>query len=191
MKNVMKSVTLGLVLAASAFAAHAVNPPAPVYDIKREFNIDLSSKNTAAFSDVFEGFTGKTFKDTFSFSISTKSDLDAALTSIATLRKSDLDITGFSLFKGSDLVAAGTQESGGKADFWTLSYTNLLQGAYSLAVTGKVLGTTGGSFGGNVNVSPVPEPATWGMMLGGLGLMGWIARRRKSSASTPTGFAAA
>lgn len=29
-------------------------------------------------------------------------------------------------------------------------------------------------------VSPVPEPATTGMMLAGLGLLGWMARRRKN-----------
>ena len=31
-------------------------------------------------------------------------------------------------------------------------------------------------------VSAVPEPATWGMLLGGLGLVGFIARRRKLAA---------
>lgn len=29
--------------------------------------------------------------------------------------------------------------------------------------------------------SPVPEPSTWGMLLGGLGLMGFAARRRKNA----------
>lgn len=31
------------------------------------------------------------------------------------------------------------------------------------------------------NVSAVPEPSTWGMLLGGLGLMGFIARRKHAS----------
>jgi hypothetical protein len=30
-----------------------------------------------------------------------------------------------------------------------------------------------------VNTSPVPEPETYGMMLSGLGILGFIARRKK------------
>ena len=33
----------------------------------------------------------------------------------------------------------------------------------------------------SISVSPVPEPETYGMMLMGLGLMGFVARRRKSN----------
>jgi len=31
-----------------------------------------------------------------------------------------------------------------------------------------------------LNVTPVPEPETWAMMLGGLGLVGWMTARRRS-----------
>ncbi|MCW5625569.1 MAG: PEP-CTERM sorting domain-containing protein [Burkholderiales bacterium] len=30
-------------------------------------------------------------------------------------------------------------------------------------------------------IAPVPEPATWAMMFGGLGIIGWLARRRRAS----------
>ena len=29
----------------------------------------------------------------------------------------------------------------------------------------------------NVRIAAVPEPSTWGMLLGGMGLVGWMARR--------------
>jgi hypothetical protein len=36
-------------------------------------------------------------------------------------------------------------------------------------------------FGANVILSSVPEPSTYALMLGGLGLVGWAARRRRSA----------
>jgi hypothetical protein len=38
----------------------------------------------------------------------------------------------------------------------------------------------------NWNVSPVPEPEIYAMMGVGLGLMGWVARRKKSKESATT-----
>ena len=35
----------------------------------------------------------------------------------------------------------------------------------------------------NVSISAVPEPATYGMLLGGLGVVGWLARRRRNLAA--------
>lgn len=34
-------------------------------------------------------------------------------------------------------------------------------------------------------LAPVPEPGSYAMLLGGLGLVGWLARRRKARAATP------
>ena len=38
----------------------------------------------------------------------------------------------------------------------------------------------GGSYGGVLQALPVPEPETYFMMLVGLGVMGFMARRRKT-----------
>jgi hypothetical protein len=44
-----------------------------------------------------------------------------------------------------------------------------------------MVSNTAASFGGAVMMAaPVPEPETYGMMLGGLGLLGFLARRRKA-----------
>lgn len=56
--------------------------------------------------------------------------------------------------------------------------------SYSLTGFTNVNSVRLGSFSGayvavdNINVSPVPEPETLAMLLAGLGLVGWVARRR-------------
>ncbi|WP_332853235.1 FxDxF family PEP-CTERM protein [Duganella sp. S19_KUP01_CR8] len=54
-----------------------------------------------------------------------------------------------------------------------------VSGLVTLIINGKDKGVA--SYSGTLDVtSPVPEPATYGMLLGGLALMGLAARRRKS-----------
>jgi PEP-CTERM motif len=54
-------------------------------------------------------------------------------------------------------------------------------GTYTLQIRGTVVGTAGGSYSGVLNLAPpVPEPETYAMMIAGLGLVGFAARRRKN-----------
>jgi hypothetical protein len=51
---------------------------------------------------------------------------------------------------------------------------------YKLTVKGGLIpGHNLGSYSGTLNVSPVPEPETYAMLLAGLGLVGFMVRRRK------------
>jgi len=51
---------------------------------------------------------------------------------------------------------------------------------FVLDLAGSVSGMKPG-YTGVVNVSPVPEPTTYGMLLGGLGIMAFLARRKKQA----------
>ena len=60
------------------------------------------------------------------------------------------------------------------------SFENLIAGTYTLRLTGTVNGSRGGSYTGFVSeVSPVPEPSTYALVLAGLGVVGFVARRRR------------
>ena len=112
------------------------------------------------------------FTDTFTFTPSVPLSLvDASLLTQGFQGAQNVDFTSATL-NGSSLTLSpsGTFETG------ALSHTGL---AGPLILT--VVGTAGSnaSYAGTLNVSPVPEPATFGMLLGGLSILGLISRRRK------------
>ena len=55
----------------------------------------------------------------------------------------------------------------------------LIPGAYNLRLSGTA-GTGGASYGGNVVLTPIPEPETYALMLAGLGVVGFVAARRRN-----------
>jgi hypothetical protein len=116
------------------------------------------------------------FIDEFVFSPSTLSGMtDTAFFSLAFDKMQSIKFTSASINGVSIPVASGCLfgvcAGGG----------GLLPTYLSGGLTLIVAGTSGGdgSFAGTLNIKAVPEPATYGMMLGGLGLIGLMARRRK------------
>jgi len=53
-------------------------------------------------------------------------------------------------------------------------------GNYRIDISGDAVGSSGGTYYLN-GVSAVPEPSTYALMLGGLGLVGFMAARRRKS----------
>jgi hypothetical protein len=177
MKN-SKSLIAAIVLATAslgsgaALAADISTPP-------QALNLVGTS---AFFGDSFDiDQSADTFSDHFTFSVTGNlpANLDAIVSSISRSAAVGLDITGLSLFSGAGAqLATGTSMSTGAIDVWTVTADNLAVGSYYLQVSGTMVSNTSGSFGGAVMLQPVPEPATYGMMLAGLGLVGFMARRR-------------
>jgi PEP-CTERM motif len=59
---------------------------------------------------------------------------------------------------------------------------NNIGDTFGIYVVGSLInGASSGNISGNVNISPVPEPKTYAMMLAGLGLLAFTARRRKTN----------
>ena len=55
----------------------------------------------------------------------------------------------------------------------------LAPGAYNLRISGTA-GTGGASYGGNLVLTPIPEPETYALLLAGLGVVGFVAARRRN-----------
>lgn len=124
---------------------------------------------------------GDTFTDKYTFTLTGASTITGDLLSYTGNAKNGLDITNLALYGTSGLLLTGTQVSTGASDVWQLSSAVLGAGNYYLAVSGSAVSKSAGSYSLGVTVTPVPEPETYAMLLGGLGLMGVVARRRKQS----------
>lgn len=136
----------------------------------------------AMFSDKFNFSVTGTGTGTGTGSTAGMNSLDAIISSISPSASTGLNITGLSLYNsGGTLVSSGNMLQSGAVDVWTISSSNLAAGNYYLQVSGSMMGTTSAAFGGAVQMAaPVPEPETYGMMLAGLGVLGFLARRRKA-----------
>jgi len=148
----------------------------------------LSTSASATVDHVFTTAEGYSFDGHFTGSVDDYIPLSISLSDlIGTLSGSVTKAAGTSItFSQFDIVDAithatvidGTIFGGSKASFGFFDGSTLT-GNYALHIAGTSVGAA--IYSGTLSVtSAVPEPETYGMMLAGLGLMGFAARRRKS-----------
>ncbi|MBP6899127.1 MAG: PEP-CTERM sorting domain-containing protein [Burkholderiaceae bacterium] len=99
------------------------------------------------------------------------------------------DITGLSLSLWADNGTVGSKDA---ADVFLGSFGSgeyistqtpgaFTPGSYFFEVTGAGAGTSGGRFAYTASaVSAVPEPETYALLFAGLGVVGFVARRRRA-----------
>lgn len=114
-----------------------------------------------------------TFTDTINFTI-TAGDLASSANPLNVMLSgqnvSNIDGLSYSLWSGSTQLHTFTGDN-------TTNWANALPaGDYVIKVTGNANGSHGGTYG--LAMSLVPEPQTYAMLLAGLGLVGFAARRR-------------
>ena len=169
-----QAILSALLLASAAFSAHAADISNPIETVT--FDEDNASFFGAKFGSQN---SGNSFSDKYSFTTSVAGTLTGDVWAIGGGDTGGLSINDFSLFDANGSLLSGTQLSSGNIDNWNFSYANLAAGTYYVQVAGNVLGNGASKYAANLALAPVPEPETYAMMLGGLGLLAFTARRRK------------
>ncbi|MBZ8140332.1 hypothetical protein CLD22_10525 [Rubrivivax gelatinosus] len=125
---------------------------------------------------VFFNGTGSGFVfDTFTFTLSELSNLRIDVTDLKFPSSWSFSNLGIALLDESFATLGSATAANG------LSFSGLAAGTYALALTGFTNGTYGGAYAGVLAAAPVPEPETYALMLAGLGIVGFIASRRRSN----------
>jgi len=136
---------------------------------------------------------GDVFLSDYGFSIDASSSFSSAVLTFdlgTTFQISDLTVSllsgsAWSASVPSDLSASQIADrdsrivasASGSSLTQSIAQITLGPGSYVVEISGQVTGTNGGSYGGVLNVSAVPEPTGFALALAGFGLLA-IARRR-------------
>lgn len=191
MKLDMKKTLLAIALASTVGTVQAATISLSGGDFPYDLGVDPTDDNAYSVThDV------SSFYDVFTFSLSTASDTISSAVSLllpglggnpSSYEIDNGTLTLFSDPDGDGALGANVQiastafgDSNG-----VLTANNVAAGTYFWAVAGDAVGTNGGVYLYSANTAAVvPEPETYAMMLAGLGLIGFIGRRRLSKGAS-------
>ena len=170
----MRKLILGAIGAAALAMGSAASAVENITNINSLF---LNLGGSASFGADVLGQTS--ISDTFLFTLLGDYDANSQVSSIS-LTGNDIDFTSIYI---DDLSHSFYQtQFDPLTETWQLDPFFLAAGDHTIYVNGSLGDSQNGSYVGNINVtSPVPEPATWAMMLLGFGAIGLMMRRRRRS----------
>ena len=188
MKNTFKQTLVAVALTGAFGIAQAQTT---AIDSPGDLSYDLGANPTSANAYVVTHDTGS-FSDTYTFTLSQESD---TVTSAVALQQPsiggggfDYNIEGgtFGLYSDADgdgmggtLISSTTFGSNNTS----LTANSVAAGSYYWMVAGNANGDLGGIYNFTTNTAPVPEPETYALMLAGLGLLGFVGKRRMRQSS--------
>ena len=174
LKTVSKVAAACALLWGTAFHAQAATYDLGTVSTGAPLSFNAAVTSVGPFSDIFTFTLPASLGTGFSLLNCPVGGLfNTMLTSASLFRNTD-----GALFNSDDtMVRSGSVTPAG------ISFTNgaSAAGTYYLNVTGIATGSQGGLYNGAISVAAVPEPETYAMLLAGLGVMGFIARRRNNA----------
>ena len=181
-------VLIALAFAGGAASAATVGQFTTLDDLTAKANPTVGPIGAAAHGD-FQ--MSQPVDDVYNFNIADVSDLFTYAKEFESLDVSLAPAT-FTLYSGTSTGDSGTAATmiGTTFSFAggtevTTTYSNLAAGSYFFEVTGQATGVLGADYDLNINANApgnplpaVPEPANMALFLAGLGLMGFMVKRR-------------
>ena len=183
-KKIALTAALSLLALSSAHALNVVNTITLDGDVDTGYSAGLSDPSG---TDVFHLVSG-VFTDKFTFKFTGGSLVDVSLVTSAaqdelTMQQivfTSADVNGIAItIKDGKILGDTVLRS---ASLFQASANNdlvLTINGYA-GLNGSAGRDIAASYSGTVNVTAVPEPETYALMLGGLAAIGFVARRRKS-----------
>jgi len=174
---------------AFVFSAGGVQAAGTAYD----WGVHVLAPAQQTASGVGGGAVGPgSFLDTYLFSLASPGSQGSSVAVAINLFGFNITNGIYSLFStpdygtatpGNDTKVGGSWSFSGGSGSTVNTVTNLNSGNYYFAVSGAG-GTGGGQYLLNSSVTaPIPEPEIYAMLGVGLGLLGWVGRRKKLQAA--------
>lgn len=171
-----KTLCAALLIAIGSYMA-----PASAVTVTSTTSLGDLTGTTANIFNTFgaPGVGGLSFIDTYNFDLSLPSQsLGTTVTFQISLGSNSLALSNMVItLMDSSLNTLGSDSQIVSGNTLSLSAMLGAGTAYHFVVTGDVTGSLGGSYSGLIAAVPVPEAKTYALMLAGLALVGFMARR--------------